>query len=191
MITSSRRKLDRARALAVLLATLVFGSAGAHAAEGPGDLGILDVPGTTYLGNTVIDTFSDSFTFEVASSASFGAQLLSINFFDIYNIDNFRTSLWQGANLLAELVDPVSFGGSLLSYSYAAFDYSPLETQTAYELRVEGVGSGWYGGFYKGNISLSSVVSPIPEPEIYAMMAFGVGVIGWVTRRKKRRQIIA
>lgn len=186
-VASSSRQLKRAGATALLCATLVLGTAGAHAATGPGDLGILDVPGTTFLGNTVIDAFSDSFTFEVASSASFGAQLLSINFYDIYEIDSFRTSLWEGAKLLAEMVDPISNGGSLLSYSYVGFDYSLLETQTAYELRVEGVGSGSYGGFYKGNITLSSAVSPVPEPEIYAMMAIGLGVMGWAARKHKRK----
>ena len=30
--------------------------------------------------------------------------------------------------------------------------------------------------------------SPAPEPEIYAMMAVGMGMMGWVARRKKRLQ---
>ena len=33
-----------------------------------------------------------------------------------------------------------------------------------------------------------TVVTPVPEPEIYAMMGIGLGVMGWVARRKKRKQ---
>jgi len=30
------------------------------------------------------------------------------------------------------------------------------------------------------------IAAPVPEPEIYAMMAVGMGMMGWVARRKKR-----
>jgi hypothetical protein len=31
-------------------------------------------------------------------------------------------------------------------------------------------------------------VSPVPEPEIYAMMGVGLGLMGWVARRKKSKE---
>ncbi len=31
-------------------------------------------------------------------------------------------------------------------------------------------------------------VSPVPEPEIYAMMGVGLGLLGWVARRKKSKE---
>ena len=34
-------------------------------------------------------------------------------------------------------------------------------------------------------------VSPAPEPEIYAMMAVGLGLMGWTARRKKARVALA
>lgn len=34
----------------------------------------------------------------------------------------------------------------------------------------------------------SSVIAPVPEPETYAMFATGLGVIGWVVRRKKSKK---
>jgi len=46
-------------------------------------------------------------------------------------------------------------------------------------------GSG-SGGFDQGN-----PMAPIPEPEIYAMMAVGLGLLGWVGRRKKLKEAAA
>jgi len=46
-------------------------------------------------------------------------------------------------------------------------------------------GSG-SGGFDQGNPA-----APIPEPEIYAMMAVGLGMLGWVGRRKKLKEAAA
>ena len=34
-------------------------------------------------------------------------------------------------------------------------------------------------------------VSPVPEPEIYAMMGIGLGLLGWVRRRKKLKEAAA
>jgi len=47
-------------------------------------------------------------------------------------------------------------------------------------------GSG-SGGFDQGN----PAAPPIPEPEIYAMMAVGLGLLGWVGRRKKLKEAAA
>jgi hypothetical protein len=30
-------------------------------------------------------------------------------------------------------------------------------------------------------------VAPVPEPEIYAMMGVGLGLVGWAARRRKRQ----
>ncbi len=40
--------------------------------------------------------------------------------------------------------------------------------------------------YYVDNLTVSSsaVVSPVPEPETWAMMAMGLGIMGWVGRRR-------
>lgn len=38
---------------------------------------------------------------------------------------------------------------------------------------------------------LSETISPVPEPEIYAMMALGLGVLGWAVRKKKIAEAVA
>jgi hypothetical protein len=42
------------------------------------------------------------------------------------------------------------------------------------------------GALVSENVTLTS---PVPEPEIYAMMGLGLGLIGWVGRRKKRAAV--
>jgi hypothetical protein len=52
------------------------------------------------------------------------------------------------------------------------------------------------GGLSGGGVIVTGpgggpVVTPIPEPEIYAMMAVGLGLLGWVGRRKKLKEAAA
>jgi hypothetical protein len=32
-----------------------------------------------------------------------------------------------------------------------------------------------------------TTLAPVPEPEIYAMLGFGLGLMGWIGRRKKQQ----
>ncbi len=50
-------------------------------------------------------------------------------------------------------------------------------------LNITGVTSGTLGGLYSGSIS----VSPVPEPETYAMLLAGLGLMGAVVRRRSLR----
>lgn len=142
------------------------------------------MPGTTEIGNIVgTDAFSDTYSFEVASSASFASELVSIVFGAIFSINNFDASLWEGGVSIADDVQTTDSDGTIRSQ----LSFSPLDSASAYELRVTGTGIGEFGGVYKGTIA----VAPVPEPEIYAMMVVGMGVMGWAARRKKRKQAAA
>jgi len=48
--------------------------------------------------------------------------------------------------------------------------------------------TGQYDSKATGDL-LSQTIPAIPEPEIYAMMAIGMGVVGWAVRRKKLKAI--
>jgi len=50
--------------------------------------------------------------------------------------------------------------------------------------------TGQYDSKATGDL-LSQTIPPIPEPEIYAMMAIGMGVVGWAARRKKLKATAA
>lgn len=52
-----------------------------------------------------------------------------------------------------------------------------------------GFGTTSLGGPY-ADFTLTSI-TPVPEPEIYAMLAAGLGLMGWVGRRKKLKESAA
>lgn len=57
---------------------------------------------------------------------------------------------------------------------------SSLNGAGDYFIHIAGVATG--SGSYNGNVSL---VSPVPEPETYGMLLAGLGMIGFVARRRK------
>jgi len=53
-------------------------------------------------------------------------------------------------------------------------------------------GAEFNGSMAVGGIEVFTIsVTPVPEPEIYAMMAVGLGLLGWIGRRRRLRQAAA
>lgn len=185
MINSSLKR-------AVAVAMLAGASIGANAAEK--DLGnvAIDVP-TSFNGSILAPgAFNDVFSFVLPSSPSAP--------FSGYTVENFPlttpggetfntmlTSLSLVSNpdgVLFNQDDTVlqtvanSMGGDSISLSWG----QPLQGD-AY-LSVAGVANGSLGGLYNGAIS----VSPVPEPETFAMLLAGLGLMGAVVRRRSSRK---
>ena len=131
-------------------------------------------------------SFSDTFSFSLSADASLTSILGSVQFGDITGITGFTTSLWQtgGVSALATGVNTTFDGPFDTTITKVLISYAPLLAgpPPTYEIRTGGTvfgESGKYGGLV--------TVSPIPEPEIYAMLAVGLGVMGFVTRRRKQQ----
>ena len=101
-------------------------------------------------------------------------------FFDI--TFGFQTSAGSG-RFGADDVWRVDIGGTGLSASmFNQQSFTGGDNGIWYvAAHVQGIGSaggsGWIGG---------TPANPIPEPEIYAMMAAGLGLMGFVARRRKQ-----
>jgi len=155
------------------------------------DLGVLTPPsgapiGAIHFGSGSV--FSDTFSFSVTADASLKSLLASISFSNIVGISNFVSSLWQvnGTVPLANGVTTTSGNGNW-GMTFSSLSFSPLLASGAhpsYEVRTGGTVIGW-GGSYGGIVVLAPVAA-IPEPEIYVMMLAGLGLMGFMARRRMR-----
>lgn len=103
-------------------------------------------------------------------------------------------------NPLAGVVNPLWQAGG---FSFA-LDSIAINTQDSQTLSLTGMGTVSGNGFastagswnFTGNPAGSAFVfsagsgpvAAVPEPEIYAMLGIGMGVMGWAARRKKQRE---
>jgi len=139
--------------------------------------------------------FSDVFSFSVTANANLATVLANISFFSSGGISNFATSLYEigsggGAVLKATgtttvVPGPVTLTTSVISFS-PLLAGSGIPALPSYQIRTSGNVTG-VAGSYGGNLTVSPVtVSPVPEPEIYAMMIAGLGLLGFAARRRQR-----
>jgi hypothetical protein len=104
--------------------------------------------------------------------------------------------------------NPLSAGGVSPLWVAGGFSFAlaslTIVTQNVDTLSLVGTGMVSGNGFldthgswnFTGNPAGSSFtfsagtgpVAPVPEPEIYAMMGMGLGLLGWVGRRKKLKE---
>ncbi len=113
----------------------------------------------SFVGNGAL---SDTINFTLTSNAP-NASVAAAAFF----IDNFTASLYDtGNNLLGT-------GGNFSSFNTGAL------TAGNYYLNVTGNVTGQFGGAY------IAAITPAPEPESWAMMLAGLGLVASAARRKK------
>ena len=135
--------------------------------EGPAN------PTFTYLSGAPIKTFSyETNSNTMDSGYKTDDQWIGIDWYTKNDEDRFtsnETSSWRVSGVLTDFTgtqalsnskpDPIFGVISVTAYSLDGFTPTP---------------SNWVTG-----------VSPIPEPEIYAMLSIGLGLMGWVGRRRK------
>jgi len=150
--------------------TIAYGSIGPI--SGPAFLGVFEPSLLGSIGNT----FLDHFTFTVVPSNSF---TLTTTFLpaNASGVSFSSADLYSGATLLAS--GPL---GNITS--------TPTLAPGAYDLRVSGTLTAT-SGFYSGSVNFNSTTAPIPEPETYAMMLAGLGLMGFVARRRKQVRLLA
>ncbi len=171
-----------------ILSALVLAAAsfGAQAADAGSKVSNLDLSegfaafNGGYVGNNDLNTFSNKyqFTFDgLNSNLSAG-------------VTSFDKSLKNGLNLTNFAL--YDFGGTLLSTGAQAstglidtwtINYDNLAAGSYY-LRVEGNITGRAASDFGGNLALA----PVPEPETYAMMLGGLGLLAFTARRRKQKE---
>ena len=168
----------------VLAAALAVTGASASATTTNLGAALVGVP-LSFGGFATVGNFSDIFTFSLPTNGGSG-----------YAVSNFMALPAQYNTVLSTLSlvsnpDGILFnlddalvsstvvpGGNSLSMAVGAV------ASGNYYLNVTGLSNGTTGGIYNGAIS----VSAIPEPETYALMLAGLGIIGFIGARRRDRR---
>jgi len=118
---------------------------------------------------TSAGSFSAMFEFSLASTSE-------VSFTGFTTLPVFALGLFDSADALVAggLFSPTTFGTSFTTTTLSAGDY--------YYAPVFAL-SGSAGDMY----TFESTVSAVPEPETYAMMLAGLGMLGFVARRRMER----
>ncbi len=153
----------------------------------PGTLGIEirnNVAGQAYAGNNFVELDTDANSLAYQGITTTNGQLYNVSFAystrpgvtgpsDTNNLSVF----WNGGSL-------GTYGGINAS--------STTNNWILYTIQVMGTGSDVLkfqatgtSDSYGGSLDAVSITTPVPEPEIYAMLAAGLGLMGFVARRRK------
>jgi hypothetical protein len=178
-----KNKLNlRVLAIASVLAFSSLSSV-AYAAgpQGPGAVTLTNSVGNTWtaaIGNTpALGAFTDVFTFTPAVNLGSVAwtTLINTSFNGMSNI-TFTGADLNGIALTAGAASPIPG----MVYNYATLlPASPVVGTLT--LTVHGINTT--GGSYGGDLNVT--MAPVPEPETYAMMLGGLGILAFLARGRK------
>ena len=154
------------------------------------NLGAISAPFSVSYGKTffapTLTPFYDDYTFTLSPAASFSSITASINLGSFLGIDNISARLFQGSGPFSGSATPLMQAWSTpfsaapgITGSTTVVYLSTLAADT-YTLEIRGNVVGTNGGTYSGSLN----VAAIPEPEIFAMLLAGLGLVGLFSRRK-------
>ena len=126
-------------------------------------------------GHTPLGAFTDTWTFTVAPANSFylSAEVVAGNSFGVtFSSVDLTGAGAYGPFLFANTTD-------------FSVPQSPLLAPGAYTLTVAGT-TLVTGGFYVAAVNFNT--TPIPEPQTYVMMLAGLGLMGFVARRRRQKE---
>jgi hypothetical protein len=119
-------------------------------------------------------SFTDTINFSIPSLSSVSSTTVANNLMTVLNLQGGMVELFNSSNT------------SMGSYSFDGTTGSTWHTMTGltagdYHFTITGNATGSKGAFY----SISATAVPVPEPETYAMLLAGLGVVGSLYRRRK------
>ena len=125
-------------------------------------------------------SFTDFFNFTApAGAVQASAASVSIDLAPFFNIDNLQLVLFNGSNGTGSVVP----GGTGNIGEFSQIDNIAVIAGNPYSYRLTGTIVGAPSGAY----TFTAVAAPIPEPETYALMLAGLGIVGFVAARRRNR----
>lgn len=155
-----------------IAAAALVAVSGSAFAVGPGALGTIDNLPITISNTPLFGNFEDIFSFSLADSGSFSGITGAVNFSG-FNIQGLTVTLTDASFAVigsdSNPSDGFTFGGL---------------TAGSYALSVLGFADGSSGGFYAGGFIAET--APVPEPETYALMLAGLGMVIFMAARRRQ-----
>jgi hypothetical protein len=122
-------------------------------------------------------SFTDTISFSIPGTSNISSTTVANNLLTVLNLQGGSVSLFREAGATDTLLGQYNFDGTTGSTWHTV---SGL-TAGDYYYQITGNATGSKGAFY----SITSSVTPVPEPETYAMLLAGLGVVGSLYRRRK------
>ena len=167
--------------VALALGLGVVAGANASAYSATYDIGAVTVSSNySQVVGVAVGSFADQWIFDVPTTLLSGGSVSNLNISiqnigDLYNINGLSVQLYDNANNLLANLD--SNAGSSTNHKVGSGVFAAAND---YYFTVSGTGTGSLGGKYVFAVS----TLPVPEPETYAMLLAGLGIVGAVARRR-------
>jgi hypothetical protein len=141
--------------------------------------GVHDTPQETGGNLVAAGSFFDSYSFSLGGAASVTSSVLSFG-----NIVGGTYGLWSyGTDGVFGTTDDTNVGLWTLSSFAAPVSHTAALTAGSYYYTVSGFATA---GSTPYAIASSAVAAPVPEPETYALLGAGLGIVGFVASRRRR-----
>ena len=124
-----------------------------------------------------VGAFEDFYLFSTLTDQAAFSTAVANNLTDVLGVQGGMVQLYKEAGAVDTLVGSFNFNGFTGNISHA---FGTLSAGSYY-YDVTGTGTGTLGGFY----SITSTVSPVPEPQTYALFLGGLVGIGFMLRRRQ------
>lgn len=128
---------------------------------------------------TPVGSFEDNYLFSFDQPLALFNTTVANNQLPVLHITDGMVTLFREAGAVDVALGAFAFDGTTGSTTHSFGNLGVGD----YYYQVTGVGTGTRGGFY----TISSTVTPVPEPETYALMLAGLGAVGFLVKRRRAR----